>query len=968
MAEDAQEDMDRNDSINNSNDTVIHNTEGDKSIKEKDVGAYVLTSCEVLIHRHMKSSTPGHLSAGGDTPRSMKRKAVMESSEDSSESVGIGDTRKIVTARRKKSIISSLDDMSEKERNPFDVRSLSEESSGSLISMHSVKKERKWSRITKEPSPIESLIGKGKSASIQLMGEKAMEWIHEVDTSRAKSKNLQGRTLGAMKNRLNGIKTIVEKLMEKASDLGDPAYLRQQNGELKKENKELKNKIKNLSKDIEKLQNQMSTLSKHMEYISEENIKIKKELKNRNNGINNTPAGSSIVVNSGGMKRPTDLPLNTKSKPRVTSILKGRFISPERLVHRNVEEIVADTKLIDDEMEKLFRLREKRQAEYLSTPVENPTAREGSSRITESSKTYRINRNASRGVYDSMENVRGNNRTDERRNNPTDMETADESDFRLVRNRRGRNNASKIRRAPRNAVVSIKADGEDVKKSYAEIIKTARKEVALTEYGDNVRVRMSTGGALMLELPGRDNHERADKLFERLNGVLRGRAKVTRPIAMGEARISNFDYSLTCEEIAGVVATAVGARITDFIVSPIREMKNRMHMCWIKEPLIYIDRLANLQKLRLGWSVARIDQSRANKIQCYKCWRFGHVATTCRSNEDRSKNCFRCGQTGHAMKNCNQKTNCVLCQEAGYDSMHRIGAYFCSMAQIGNRKRENFNVNLNRSFEAYEILIHYVKKFGYDIVFATEMPREPKLSGWYANELKTSFIYVNSRKLRPAPEVICKSRPQGSSVVDLTLCSDDITECISRWKVLKEENLSDHEWISWKFRFKKKYELKRNKYDYIRWKNSKLNEDLFVNILEWLPVNENLSPNKMAKRLETVVYDACSVSMSRSYMPGLKTSQVYWWNDVIEHERRKCELVDTLEEDPWGLPFKIVLNKLRRAALSITELLEEDTAKRLVNSLFPDGEIHDPIKVWRGYEWEEDTYPNVTIEEVKIAI
>ncbi|KAL0098769.1 hypothetical protein PUN28_020725 [Cardiocondyla obscurior] len=312
MAEDAQEDMDRNDSINNSNDT----------------------------------------------------------------SVGIGDTRKIVTARRKKSIISSLDDMSEKERNPFDVRSLSEESSGSLISMHSVKKERKWSRITKEPSPIESLIGKGKSASIQLMGEKAMEWIHEVDTSRAKSKNLQGRTLGAMKNRLNGIKTIVEKLMEKASDLGDPAYLRQQNGELKKENKELKNKIKNLSKDIEKLQNQMSTLSKHMEYISEENIKIKKELKNRNNGINNTPAGSSIVVNSGGMKRPTDLPLNTKSKPRVTSILKGRFISPERLVHRNVEEIVADTKLIDDEMEKLFRLREKRQAEYLSTPVENPTARE----------------------------------------------------------------------------------------------------------------------------------------------------------------------------------------------------------------------------------------------------------------------------------------------------------------------------------------------------------------------------------------------------------------------------------------------------------------------------------------------------------------------------------------------------------------------------------------------------------------
>ncbi|KAL0098969.1 hypothetical protein PUN28_020909 [Cardiocondyla obscurior] len=181
----------------------------------------------------------------------------------------------MITARRKKSIISSMDDTSGKEENPFNVQSLSDESLGSLVSIHSVKKERKWSRIVKEPSPIESLFGKKKNASIQKMGEKAMEWIQKVDTSRAKSKNLQGRTSDAMKNRLNGIKTIVEKLMERASDLGDPAYLRQKNCELKKENKELKSKIKNLSKDMEKLQNQMSTLAKQMEFTMEENIKIK---------------------------------------------------------------------------------------------------------------------------------------------------------------------------------------------------------------------------------------------------------------------------------------------------------------------------------------------------------------------------------------------------------------------------------------------------------------------------------------------------------------------------------------------------------------------------------------------------------------------------------------------------------------------------------------------------------------------
>ncbi|XP_070524002.1 uncharacterized protein [Cardiocondyla obscurior] len=290
-------------------------------------------------------------------------------------------------------------------------------------------------------------------------------------------------------------------------------------------------------------------------------------------------------------------------------------------------------------------------------------------------------------------------------------------------------------------------------------------------------------------------------------------------------------------------------------------------------------------------------------------------------------------------------------------------------------------VNLNRSFEAYGILLRYIKKFDYDIVFATEMPRKPKLSGWYSNDLKTSFIYVDSNKLRPAPQVVCKSnfviavkigklyvasvyispncerrdfdnlildldnvynlsegrnllltgdfnarsiewdiktnwrgkllynwcldknmnilnnldftcnRYQGSSVVDLTMCTDDVTECVFEWKVLKEEeNLSDHDWISWKFKFKRNYKVKRNKYDYIRWKSSKLNVDLFENILEWLPVDENLDPDRMSKRLETVMYDACSVSMGRSYMPGLKDKQVYWWNDIIEHERQKSRL------------------------------------------------------------------------------
>ncbi|KAL0114923.1 hypothetical protein PUN28_010457 [Cardiocondyla obscurior] len=249
IEDETQEDIDKDDSIK----TVIHNLEENETTEVNKIDTYVLPSCEVVIHRQMESPASKQMVVEGETPKRMKRKAVMESSEDSSDSIGISNARKVITARRKKSIISSMDETSGREENPFDIQSLSDESSENLISMHSVKKERKWSRISKEPSNIESVIGKEKSAGIREMGEKAIEWIEEVDTSRAKSKNLQGRTSGNMKNRLSGIKIIVEKLMERASDLGDPAYLRQLNGDQKKENKELKVKIKDLTKNMEKI-------------------------------------------------------------------------------------------------------------------------------------------------------------------------------------------------------------------------------------------------------------------------------------------------------------------------------------------------------------------------------------------------------------------------------------------------------------------------------------------------------------------------------------------------------------------------------------------------------------------------------------------------------------------------------------------------------------------------------------------
>jgi len=49
-------------------------------------------------------------------------------------------------------------------------------------------------------------------------------------------------------------------------------------------------------------------------------------------------------------------------------------------------------------------------------------------------------------------------------------------------------------------------------------------------------------------------------------------------------------------------------------------------------------------------------------------------------------------------------------------------------------------------------------------------------------------------------------------------------------------------------------------------------------------------------------------------------------------------MIQTLDEDPWGLPYKIVLNRLRRSESSLSETLELDVVEKLLDSLFPPGE------------------------------
>jgi len=52
--------------------------------------------------------------------------------------------------------------------------------------------------------------------------------------------------------------------------------------------------------------------------------------------------------------------------------------------------------------------------------------------------------------------------------------------------------------------------------------------------------------------------------------------------------------------------------------------------------------------------------------------------------------------------------------------------------------------------------------------------------------------------------------------------------------------------------------------------------------------------------------------------------------------------------DSWGLFYKI-MDRLRRSGAALSESLEPEMVERLLDNLFPVGEVHDPGVIWQGW-------------------
>ena len=250
-------------------------------------------------------------------------------------------------------------------------------------------------------------------------------------------------------------------------------------------------------------------------------------------------------------------------------------------------------------------------------------------------------------------------------------------------------------------------------------------------------------------------------------------------------------------------------------------------------------------------------------------------------------------------------------------------------------------------------------------------------------------------------------RWNGTSIVDLTLTTPDMTEKIKRWRVVDQETLSDHEMISFDVETDEVSPKQNTQSGEARWRFKGTKREAFVKALG----AENTDAWKWDKVEEVTekIRKICEGITSGSKNRTIKRP-VYWWNEKVAELRKQClkskrkmtrlqgkqkrntdsgeelrtagkeykerrkelkveilrskkekwmEVLNQLEEDQWGKGYEIVVKQLK---LTPPERLEEEVENEILTALFPKRE---------DTRWEEITdteTPLFELEELEGAV
>lgn len=244
-------------------------------------------------------------------------------------------------------------------------------------------------------------------------------------------------------------------------------------------------------------------------------------------------------------------------------------------------------------------------------------------------------------------------------------------------------------------------------------------------------------------------------------------------------------------------------------------------------------------------------------------------------------------------------------------------------------------------------------------------------------------------------------RQQGTSTIDLSWSTADLVGRLD-WRILEVATLSDHVYVEMHMRVGG---TSAPRLEDKRWNFKKMNTETFVEAIEWKCSEmtdarwSQLLAGQRVKWIRDTLFTACDESTPASNARPMR-KKAHWWSEDIAKAREECtraqrdwsrskrrrnpeetarlnvvykakrktlrrmidaakseswrKLIASIDDNPWGLPYKLVLNKLRSLESDITLRMKHEDVLSLVEELFPTKDEALGYNDWSNFQWNDD--------------
>lgn len=232
-------------------------------------------------------------------------------------------------------------------------------------------------------------------------------------------------------------------------------------------------------------------------------------------------------------------------------------------------------------------------------------------------------------------------------------------------------------------VVALKPEANS---SYLDVMGKATslnlEEVGLT----HVKVRRTMTGARIIEIPGKTSGAAADRLAEKLRGLVGDVADISRPTKMAEVKVSGLDESASPEAVKAIIVEKGGCSAEQVKPGTIRFSNSGSGAIIVRCPVTAARAIVAAGRIQVGWSLATVEALEALPLRCFKCMAIGHTRALCPSPVDRSNLCYRCGKEGHISRECAAEPWCSVCSSARRPEGHIMGGPACNPPSARGRQ------------------------------------------------------------------------------------------------------------------------------------------------------------------------------------------------------------------------------------------------------------------------------------------